>query len=187
MTLLSKLKHFHWQICIWKCRLPKWRPSCPGLNVWKGKLVGLGSMVETTTATLIEHQYQMYYSFNFIKQLLKLTNTQVNSRSHQERLLLLWYFKNVVCRTVMLHMYHRNWSHVLFRWMLQRGKLLLDTKHICRYDGWIAAEMGYVYSKCCVMDAKTLWVQGCFEIKYLPLDRKAVSMKNTTPLAEWVL
>ena len=30
---LSKLKHFHWQICIWKCHLPKWRPSCPGLNV----------------------------------------------------------------------------------------------------------------------------------------------------------
>ena len=30
---LSKLKHFHWQICIWKCRLPKWRPFCPGFNV----------------------------------------------------------------------------------------------------------------------------------------------------------
>ena len=33
MNFLSKLKHFHWQICIWKCHLPKWRPSCPGLNV----------------------------------------------------------------------------------------------------------------------------------------------------------
>ena len=33
MKLLSKLKHFHWRICIWKCRLPKWRPSCLCLNV----------------------------------------------------------------------------------------------------------------------------------------------------------
>ena len=33
MKFLSKLTYFHWQICIWKCRLPKWRPSCPGLNV----------------------------------------------------------------------------------------------------------------------------------------------------------
>ena len=33
MNFFSKLKDFHWQICIWKCRLPKWRPYCPGLNV----------------------------------------------------------------------------------------------------------------------------------------------------------
>ena len=30
--LLTKLKHFHWRICIWKCRLSNWWPSCPGLN-----------------------------------------------------------------------------------------------------------------------------------------------------------
>ena len=35
MKFLSKSKYCHWQICVWKCRLPKWRPSCPGLNVLK--------------------------------------------------------------------------------------------------------------------------------------------------------
>ena len=33
MKFLSKLKHSHWQTCIWKCRLPKWRPSCPA-SIW---------------------------------------------------------------------------------------------------------------------------------------------------------
>ena len=28
----SELYHFHSRKCIWKCRLPKWRPSCPGGN-----------------------------------------------------------------------------------------------------------------------------------------------------------
>ena len=26
----SKFCHFHSRKCIWKCRLPKWRPFCPG-------------------------------------------------------------------------------------------------------------------------------------------------------------
>ena len=26
----SELYHFHWRKCIWKCRLPKWWPFCPG-------------------------------------------------------------------------------------------------------------------------------------------------------------
>ena len=30
---ILKLKHFHWRNCIWKYHLPKWRPSCLGLNV----------------------------------------------------------------------------------------------------------------------------------------------------------
>ena len=30
---LSKLKHLHWQNCIWKCRLSKWRSSCPDSTV----------------------------------------------------------------------------------------------------------------------------------------------------------
>ena len=32
VKFLSQLKDFHWWICIWKCRLPKWQPSCPSLN-----------------------------------------------------------------------------------------------------------------------------------------------------------
>ena len=35
--ILSKLKHFHWQNCIWKCRLPKCWPSCARLNVLKAQ------------------------------------------------------------------------------------------------------------------------------------------------------
>ena len=31
VKFLSKLKHSHWRNCIWKCRLPKWRPSCPNV------------------------------------------------------------------------------------------------------------------------------------------------------------
>ena len=38
MKFLSQSKYFHWQICAWKYRLPKWRPSCPGLNVLIGIL-----------------------------------------------------------------------------------------------------------------------------------------------------
>ena len=26
----SEFYHFHWRKCIWNCRLPKWRPFCPG-------------------------------------------------------------------------------------------------------------------------------------------------------------
>ena len=26
----SELYHFHWRKCLWNCRLPKWRPFCPG-------------------------------------------------------------------------------------------------------------------------------------------------------------
>ena len=32
-VFLSKIKHFHWRICIWKHRLPKCRSSCSGLNL----------------------------------------------------------------------------------------------------------------------------------------------------------
>ena len=35
VKFLSKLKHFYWWICIWKCRLRKWRPSCPSLNIFQ--------------------------------------------------------------------------------------------------------------------------------------------------------
>ena len=34
MEFSSKLKHFLWRNCIWKCRLRKWRPSCLGLNTF---------------------------------------------------------------------------------------------------------------------------------------------------------
>ena len=38
VNFLSKLKHFHWRICVWKCHLPKWQPSCLSLNElrWSG-------------------------------------------------------------------------------------------------------------------------------------------------------
>ena len=29
-----KFYHFHSRKCIWKCRLPKWRPFCPGKTSW---------------------------------------------------------------------------------------------------------------------------------------------------------
>ena len=35
MKIYLKLKSFHSRKCNWKCRLPQWRPSCPGLNVLK--------------------------------------------------------------------------------------------------------------------------------------------------------
>ena len=33
MKFSSKFKHFYFRKCIWKCCLPKWRPSCLHLNV----------------------------------------------------------------------------------------------------------------------------------------------------------
>ena len=30
----SELYHFHSKNCIWNCRLPKWRPFCPGGRWW---------------------------------------------------------------------------------------------------------------------------------------------------------
>ena len=35
MKCLSKFKHIHWWICLRKCCLPKWWPSCPSPNVLK--------------------------------------------------------------------------------------------------------------------------------------------------------
>ena len=31
--ILIYIKTFCWSSCIWKCHLPKWKPSCPCLNV----------------------------------------------------------------------------------------------------------------------------------------------------------
>ena len=42
----SKLRHFHWWNCIWKCYLPKWRPSYPGLNESSAlKFCGISSAI----------------------------------------------------------------------------------------------------------------------------------------------
>ena len=38
IKFLSKSNHFHWKNCIWKYRLPKWRPSFPGLSVLRSTL-----------------------------------------------------------------------------------------------------------------------------------------------------
>ena len=63
MKFLSKLKYFHWQICVWKCRLPKWRPSCPDLNVliYRFSVVVLNGFNERVSPFVTLHM--SYYKF----------------------------------------------------------------------------------------------------------------------------